>query len=463
MSAYPKGHEPVCPFRLPGCAGKIVSRAARGCSSCQLHRKRAGDVNAGGPPSTKAVAAPAGDRTIETDDRLELERTSKKRIKTLAELVRFCDVDTAVWRVKSFECTKWDMGSVPRATGSKATGWRRPSTKPVVTELYRVRAIFERISPREQAMKVLAGKLLADIRADVKAAPRLATRRPSRAFVDSGYLFEFSPFDLHMGKLAWDEETVTNYDSNIAEDLFNASLDFLLERALRVTGGRIERVLCVFGNDVAHIDSKKVQTTAGTPMDADTRYIKIFRRIVAIHLRALNILRGVAPVDVKIVSGNHDEQTAFFLGEVLTARYHGDTRVTIDNGARQRKYYEYGVNLFGFTHGDSEKIDELPLTMAREQPALWARCPSREWHIGHKHISEKMELRHPARLEQDFFSDKGVRIRRLTSLSGHDAWHTKHAYMDRRACEAFVFHKRAGFTDHLSFNVDHFTGKALSL
>jgi hypothetical protein len=99
--------------------------------------------------------------------------------------------------------------------------------------------------------------------------------------------------------------------------------------------------------------------------------------------------------------------------------------------------------------------------MAREVPEMWARCASREWHIGHKHISEKWE--HRAKLEQDLFSDKGVRIRRLTSLSAHDFWHTKHAYMDRRACESFVFHRTAGFTAHHSFNVDHFTGEGLKI
>ncbi len=110
-----------------------------------------------------------------------------------------------------------------------------------------------------------------------------------------------------------------------------------------------------------------------------------------------------------------------------------------------------------------ERVNELPLAMAREVPELWAQCPSREWHIGHKHITERMAVRdRPGRIEQDYHSDKGVRIRRLTSLSGHDVWHMKHAYIDRRACEAFLFHKTAGFTDQLSFNVDHFTGEALS-
>jgi hypothetical protein len=151
------------------------------------------------------------------------------------------------------------------------------------------------------------------------------------------------------------------------------------------------------------------------------------------------------------------------MGEVLAARYEDVKHVTVDNSPSLRKYYEYGVNAFGFTHGDAEKVSELPLLMARERPEMWARCPSREWHIGHKHISEKWESNRRPMLEQDLVSDKGIRIRRLTSMSAHDAWHTKHAYTDRRACEAFLFHKEAGFTDHISFNVDHFTGKALSV
>jgi hypothetical protein len=100
--------------------------------------------------------------------------------------------------------------------------------------------------------------------------------------------------------------------------------------------------------------------------------------------------------------------------------------------------------------------------MAREQPDAWARCGEREWHIGHLHIKEEWASRQLKPVDQDGYAIKGVRVRRLSSLSAHDFWHTKHAYMDRRACDSFVFHKTAGFTSALSFNVDHFTGKALS-
>lgn len=393
------------------------------------------------PPPTKDTpptfaASPNGETA-------EVTGPKSTRITTLAQLLELAKVDAAVWDVERCVVNKWEVGA------------KDDDGNICIAPLIQVKAWLKRKHPLALTLTELRTGLIADIKAEVKRA-RPATL--PRRYVDSGWLFEFSPFDLHMGKYTWDEETVANYDVDIAEDLFNASLDFLLSRALKLADGRLSRVLCVFGNDVSHIDNMSGETTAGTRMDVDTRYIKVYRRICSIHRRAIDVLRQVAPVDVKIVPGNHDEVTSFHLGEILSTRYEGVRHVTVDNSPKKRKYYDFGVNLFGFTHGDAEKVSELPLLMAREEPQRWARCSSREWHIGHKHIAEKHSWR-----EQDLFSDKGVRVRRLASLSAHDAWHTKHAYTDRRACEGFVFHKTAGFTDHLSFNVDHFTGKALKV
>jgi hypothetical protein len=433
----------------PGCTKPIRVRFAR-CRKCK-------DAGLGEPAAVvkqgAAGAAAAGPaESVEVTDNgnaQAIERLTHEKVRTLADLIRVCEIDSAEWEIERWTANKWEVGSKNPDTGDVT-----------VTPLYQVKAWLRRKTRLTLTLERLQAALVADIRAEVKRAAPVASKP---RFKDGGYLFEFSPFDLHLGKFAWSEETVTNYDSAAAADLFNASLDFLLDRALRLTGGTLERILCVFGNDVAHIDGKRGQTTAGTPMDVDTRYIKVYRRICAIHRRAVDILRAVAPVDVVIVPGNHDELTSFHLGEILAARYDGDKHVTVDNSARLRKYYAFGSNLFGFTHGDSERVSELPLLMAREVPELWARCASREWHIGHRHIAEKFEAR-PVRpaLVQDLHSDKGVRVRRLPSLSAHDAWHTKHAYTDRRACEGFVFHLEAGFTGDLSFNVDHFTGKGLS-
>lgn len=375
-----------------------------------------------------------------------IESEPLPRVLSLDELIKQSRVDLDKWAIERHVVNKWEVGA------------KDANKNIVVKPLWQIKAWLRPLTEPPIIKQLWAG-MLADIRKESKSPPRIRKPKPQ----PGNWLFEFSPFDLHMGKYCWDEETVSNYDVDVSEDLFNSALDFLLDRALKLSDGKLDRVLCVFGNDVSHTDSKRGQTTAGTQMDVDTRFIRVFRRICAVHRRAVDLLKQVAPVDVVIVPGNHDELTAFHLGHVLEARYEDDKAVTINNGAKPRKYYEYGVNLFGFAHGDKEKVNELPLLMAREVPASWSRCPSREWHIGHKHIAEKKTWREmpAADGEQDLFSDKGVRVRRLMSMSAHDAWHTSHAYTDRRACDAFVFHRTAGFTDHLSFNIDHFSGKGL--
>lgn len=410
-----------------------------------------------------AAAAAASDAFTSDGDKAEITKQIRTRVRTLNDLVRACEIDLSEWDVERWTCNKWEMGSVPPVIGSDKKGWHRENNRPVVTELYQVKAWLKRKTPRERALDVLSKTLIEDIK---RVAKTFST--PTPKMTGSGFLFEFTPFDLHMGKYAWNDETVTNYDADIAADLFVEARDFLLAQALRLAGGKLERVVMLVGNDVSHIDGKTGTTTGGTPMDVDTRYIRVFRRICTTHIEAVSTLLQAGPVDIVVVPGNHDEETSFHLGEVLAARFHNHKHVTVNNAPTLRKYYEFGVNLFGFAHGDALRVAELPLLMARERPAEWARCSSREWHIGHKHIAEAVGWKAVARKEarelageQDLHSDKGVRVRRLMSLSAHDAWHTRYGYTDRRACDSFVFHKKAGFTAHVSFNVDHFTGKAM--
>lgn len=447
----PADYEP-CP-----CGRGNKSKRAKACARCRID----------GAATPNGVAATQTEVTEETANARQVTKVVNVRVRTLEDLVRVCEIDTETWDIERWKCGKHETAM--KLETRDAVTHRVIRSEPHVEEAFTVQAWLKRKTPRQLAERELYRALLRDIRDEARRGPFIV---PQRTVADN-FLFEFAPFDLHMGKYTWDEETVTNYDVDIAEDLFNQSLEFLLGLAMKTTGGNISQVLCVFGNDVSHSDNKRGTTTAGTPLDVDSRFAKVYRRICAIHRRAIDRLVQVAPVHVHIVPGNHDELTSFHLGELLAAKYEEHPFIEVYNSPRSRTYYHWGVNLWGFTHGDSERVSELPLAMAREVPELWARCPSREFHIGHKHISEKWEASgrqrvsvaaadRPGHLEQDFFSDKGVRIRRLTSLSGHDYWHTKHAYMDRRACESFIFHRDAGFTAHHSFNVDHFTGKAAS-
>jgi hypothetical protein len=363
-----------------------------------------------------------------------------ERVITLEELLEHYQVDANVWQVVEWKANKYETGAKHPVTGAI-----------LIAPLFQISA---RLKPHKEEVLV-AQAIAKGCLEDIRAYDRAINPVSYKLCQTDQYCFEYDPFDLHMGKYAWAEETVTDYDVDIAEGLFNASLDYLLEKALRNTANQIEEILFPIGNDASHVDGKSHQTTGGTPMEAfDSRYVRVFRTLCKVHRRAVSLLREVAPVKIIVVPGNHDEETAFHLGDHLEAYFHTDPHVSVYNSARLRKYHEYGVTLLGFTHGVHERMEELPLLMAREQPEAWARCPQREWHIGHLHKAKAMRWR-------ELDSDKGVRVRILSSLSAHDYWHTNHGYTDRRACDAFLWHRRAGFTDHLSFNVDHFSAEPM--
>jgi hypothetical protein len=248
MPNVKKGTEPPCPLQYPGCLGVVVTYRATVCQNCAALERRRKLRNDTVEPRESAAFEVKG------DDARVMQTTSEK-VKTLADLVRICQIDTHEWDIVEWACKASQQSSVPRATRPAADQkWLRPSTEPVLTQMFHVSAKLRRKSATEKTLVALQAGLLADIRTEVK---RAHPPRTARRFVDGGWLFEFTPFDLHMGKYTWDEETVTNYDVDRAEDLFNAALDFLLAQAVKLADGKLARVLCVFGNDVSHMDSKR--------------------------------------------------------------------------------------------------------------------------------------------------------------------------------------------------------------
>ena len=144
----------------------------------------------------------------------------------------------------------------------------------------------------------------------------------------------------------------------------------------------------------------------------------------------------IAPVDVIHIAGNHDTMTSFYCACVLEAYYRNDTNVNVDNGPKLRKYYRYGTNLLGLTHGSEEK-DRIYGLMQVEAAKDWGETTTHEWLIGHLHnegVTEK----------------NGVTVRRIPSICSADAWHFSQGYTmsPKRSC-AFIYDKKLGLTDML--------------
>lgn len=339
-------------------------------------------------------------------------------ISSLEQLLSTCEVDLKYWEVIRFNVNKWEVGINDGEGGI------------FIKPLFQVKAFLKKRECRDEATKLTEHfqKLVLDHKpttVKIETAPREA------------YLYEISIPDLHIGKLAWSAETGDeDYDSSIACGLLEAACKELISKAPK---NQIERILFPLGNDLFNVDSLSRETTGGTPQDEDGRWQKTFTAGVDIVSSALEELSKIAPVDVVVVQGNHDTQRSFYLGESIRNRFHGSRAVNVNNNPTFRKYYSYGKNLIGFTHGDKEKISMLPSLMAKEQRALWSAAEFHEWHLGHLHT----EINHRI---------NGCNIRYLSSLSSADAWHAGKGFIgNTRRAEGFLYKKSGGLAANYYF------------
>lgn len=178
----------------------------------------------------------------------------------------------------------------------------------------------------------------------------------------------------------------------------------------------VDKFLIPIGNDIFNTDNIHYTTTAGTPQKNNSHWHEMFHVAWTAIVRSINYLVETAPVEIVIVQGNHDYQSSVHLGEVLKAYFHNNDKVVVHNKvAEPRKYIQFGNTLIGYTHGDKEKPQDLPLIMATEVPALFAESKFREWHIGHLH-------------KHSLQSYRGVKVEVLPSLVGTDEWHKQMGY-----------------------------------
>lgn len=373
-----------------------------------------------------------GDYTLDiNDERGTGELTGKKspRILSLDQLLAASRVDLDIWYVERYVVNKWDQNS----------------DKKGLIELFQVKAWLKR---RDDIKLREALALKEDILRDMQLhaphypaihAPKLIKYRGER------YMQEISPFDLHVGKLAWGEETGEDYDSKIASERLEHVMEDLLSKAEPF---HPDEYLFPIGNDLIHTDNRENNTNKGTRQDADSRHPKMFRLATQLMIQSIDRLYATGKrVRVVVVPGNHDLDAMFKLGEVISAWYRDCAAVEVDNSPKLRKYIAYGATLLGFTHGNDIKHNTLPQLMAVEEPQLWSMAKHREWHLGHYHKSKETQY-----IAGD--THNGVRVRILPSLSGDDFWHYSQGYVKgQRSAESYLYEHSTGYTGHFSSNI----------
>lgn len=342
-----------------------------------------------------------------TNDKMNFS-LPKTSIQSLEELIEHFKVDLTIWEVERFVANAWEMGS--------GGGGKIP--------LYQVKANFI----RRKAMEAVREEI-ESLKDEVKALVK-APKPVQYGIRDSGNLLELMIPDLHAGKLAWSKETgYQDYDLAISIETYRRAIDSLIEQ---VKVYRIDKIILGVGNDLLQTDNIQGTTFSGTKVDTDGRYQKVYKTVRKMLCEVIEKLRHIAPVEVKLVPGNHDTLSTFTLGDSLDCKFENYPDVAVDNEPIKHKSIEWGKCFVLLTHGHEGKQSDYGMWMASQYPEVFGRTKFREIHVGHKHKSA---------LDEKF----GVRVRTLSALCPPDAWHADNNFVGNlRTAEAMVWNKDRG-------------------
>lgn len=388
-------------------------------------------ANTWNPANKEELIPPEGKTTVEhtgTEIIIDSKSPDISRVKSLEDLIIRAGIDTDRWKVDRWIANTWE--NVMKGTDGE----------PILTILYQVKAFLK---PNELAeIKLFIDALRDEIREGS------TVYRPTQVQYCNGQgknMLEISIPDMHFGMLALEDETSEEYNLDIAEQIYRTAISALLKTAKENTA--IHQIVMPIGNDLLHIDNSSRKTFAGTEMDSVHSLKQLFRRVKNILRDSILDMAEIAPVKVLAIPGNHDTTTSYFLAEALEDSFYNHPSVTFDNGGKTRKFYEWGIVLLGFTHGDNEKHDRLPGLMSNEMPEAWARTQWREWHVGHKH-KKATEHYLPAT------THSGVVVRTLPSLTAADAWHYKKGFIGGvRSAEAYLWNELTALVNTYNVNL----------
>ena len=259
----------------------------------------------------------------------------------------------------------------------------------------------------------------------------------------AGETLEICLPDLHVGLLAWAQETGADYDIHIARDAFMTCMSDIV---LRCKGRTFKRICLVTLGDLLHTDNDAQTTTKGTPQQADGRMAKIFNNALDMLIDGLDILGAIAPVDVVYLQGNHDRDSGFMLIKALEMAYRKDDNFSFDASPNPQKYRLIGCNLIGWTHGDMihKNMGGWLQDRARKE---YGQSRFAEVHAGHLHSTSRTEYK-------TTYQDGGVVVRHLPTISNASAWEHQQGYpQGSKTLMCFVWHEDKGLRENWYSNL----------
>jgi len=259
--------------------------------------------------------------------------------------------------------------------------------------------------------------------------------------------------DVHFGKLCVKSEVGSIYNREVAKHRVIEGTRTLLSDA---EGFGISHILFVLGNDIINIDDHKGETTAGTNQDGEGSLFQMWRDAYDALGQAIELCKTYAPVTLVHCMSNHDWKMGWSLSQAIGASFQNDKDVSTTEynlSENHRKYFRFGKNLIGLTHGDGVKEEKLMSVMVAEAREHIGECRNLYWLLHHLHHKIRKQ-----RGVDVFQSEKdhvgmtaiisgspkpegvGVSVEYVRSPSPADGWHHRNGYINRQGVECFLYH-----------------------
>ena len=352
-----------------------------------------------------------------------------KRVKSLNDLLKACNVDLNTWEVD-----KYDIGTY------EVTGFDK-AKRPITIPMYRTKAWLKRIDPTMNIQKIRE-ELVEDLVPLFDSVPAIAIR-PSSFIEDDAHLLEINACDLHIGKIGIDGD---DYSIQIARDRMLDALEHLVKRS---SGFYIDQILFVVGNDFLNADGDwpVPSTTKGTPQFNTNKHMEMYRAGRKLLIECINMLIDISHVHVMVIPGNHDRESMMHIGDALEIYYENNGNVSVDNSMSMMKAFHYGNCLIVNEHGDGAKLNDLPGIVSQRYRDIWSKVRHVEVHRGHYHTNKAYKMQAVEELN-------GLTVRNLSSMSATDEWHDMKGFVGNiKKASAFVWSYYNGVQAKLNYNV----------
>jgi len=256
-------------------------------------------------------------------------------------------------------------------------------------------------------------------------------------YVKNGRMFFYPIADLHLGLLSTMKTSGNDYNIEIAKELCGKTTEKVLER---LDKEKYEKIELILGNDFLNTDNLINTTTKGTPQDSDLFWYEMTDTAIELIIKTINSLLPYAPVSVRHVYSNHDEQTMYGVMRAVEFYFKDDKNVSFEISVLPRNYFRFGKNLIGLSHDvPIKRALELFTTEAKKE---WSESEHMYWFLAHLHTAMNYE-------KQGY-----LEIYRLPTISGWSRWTTKNGYAQtEKKTQCFVFDEVFGVTDVINIVV----------